>query len=66
MVGLLICEVNMYVYLQTLVSGHILCVFVLIGLMWNKIPTNFDNWEVEIAFKVSGRGRVGADGLVCT
>lgn len=26
--------------------------------------TDFDHWEVEITFKVSGRGRVGADGLV--
>ncbi|XP_067940041.1 protein ERGIC-53-like [Watersipora subatra] len=33
------------------------------GLIWNKIETSFDNWEVEITFKVAGRGRVGADGL---
>lgn len=31
------------------------------------MPAEFDNWEVEITFKVTGRGRVGADGLVsCT
>lgn len=34
------------------------------GLIWNKMPTDFDNWEVELTFKVAGRGRVGADGLV--
>ena len=23
-----------------------------------------ENWEVEVSFRVAGRGRVGADGLV--
>jgi len=23
-----------------------------------------ENWEVEVSFRVTGRGRVGADGLV--
>lgn len=36
-----------------------------LGLIWNKIGTEFDNWEVELTFKIAGRGRVGADGLVC-
>lgn len=35
------------------------------GAIWTKQPTNFDNWEIEIVFRVSGRGRIGADGLVC-
>ena len=37
---------------------------ILVGLIWNKIATEFDNWEVELTFKIAGRGRVGADGLV--
>lgn len=34
------------------------------GAMWSKSPINFDWWTVEINFRVSGRGRIGADGLV--
>lgn len=34
------------------------------GAIWTKSKTNFDWWDVEIVFRVSGRGRVGADGLV--
>lgn len=34
------------------------------GAIWTKQRTNFDNWEIEIVFRVSGRGRIGADGLV--
>jgi len=33
------------------------------GAIWTKQPTNFDWWEVDIVFRVSGRGRIGADGL---
>ncbi|XP_055707371.1 protein ERGIC-53 [Phlebotomus papatasi] len=33
------------------------------GAIWTKSKTNFDWWDVEIVFRVSGRGRVGADGL---
>jgi len=33
------------------------------GMIWSKQPTSFDWWEVEIQFRVTGRGRVGADGL---
>jgi mannose-binding lectin 1 len=33
------------------------------GAIWTKTPTNIDWWEVDIAFRVTGRGRVGADGL---
>lgn len=33
------------------------------GAMWTKQKTNFDWWEVEIVFRVSGRARIGADGL---
>lgn len=33
------------------------------GAIWTKLPTNFDNWEIEVVFRVSGRGRIGADGL---
>ncbi|XP_053621298.1 protein ERGIC-53 [Plodia interpunctella] len=33
------------------------------GAIWSKQPLNFDWWEVDIMFKVTGRGRIGADGL---
>jgi len=33
------------------------------GMIWSKELTNFDWWEVELTFKVTGRGRIGADGL---
>jgi len=33
------------------------------GRIWSKIQTNFDFWEVELVFRVTGRGRIGADGL---
>lgn len=34
------------------------------GAIWTKARTNFEWWEVDIVFRVSGRGRIGADGLV--
>jgi len=34
------------------------------GGIWTKERTNFDWWEAEVTFRVTGRGRVGADGLV--
>lgn len=33
------------------------------GAIWTKQKTNFENWEVELVFRVTGRGRLGADGL---
>ncbi|KAJ4443884.1 hypothetical protein ANN_05671 [Periplaneta americana] len=33
------------------------------GAIWTKMKTNFDWWEVDIVFRVTGRGRIGADGL---
>ena len=33
-------------------------------MIWSRLATsNFDWWEVEIQFRVTGRGRIGADGL---
>merc|ERR1719334_2155243 len=32
-------------------------------MIWTKEQTNFDWWEVELTFRVTGRGRIGADGL---
>merc|ERR1719422_704233 len=32
-------------------------------MIWSKEATNFDWWEVDLTFKVTGRGRIGADGL---
>ncbi|CAO1314733.1 unnamed protein product [Diamesa tonsa] len=33
------------------------------GAVWTKEQTNFDWWEIDVVFRVSGRGRIGADGL---
>ncbi|TRY98666.1 hypothetical protein DNTS_005907 [Danionella cerebrum] len=33
------------------------------GSVWTKSPISFEHWEAEVAFRVSGRGRMGADGL---
>ncbi|XP_039747820.1 protein ERGIC-53 [Pararge aegeria] len=33
------------------------------GAIWTRTPINFDWWEVDVMFKVTGRGRIGADGL---
>lgn len=33
------------------------------GMIWSRLVTAFDWWEVEIQFRVTGRGRIGADGL---
>ncbi|XP_077050109.1 protein ERGIC-53 [Siphateles boraxobius] len=33
------------------------------GGVWTKSPVSFQHWEAEVAFRVSGRGRMGADGL---
>ncbi|XP_065352759.1 protein ERGIC-53 [Cloeon dipterum] len=33
------------------------------GGIWSKEKTSFDWWEAEVTFRVTGRGRVGADGL---
>lgn len=33
------------------------------GSIWSKSATAFDWWEAEIHFRVTGRGRIGADGL---
>ncbi|CAG2103244.1 unnamed protein product [Medioppia subpectinata] len=33
------------------------------GSVWTKTKTTFEWWEVELVFRVNGRGRLGADGL---
>lgn len=33
------------------------------GQIWTVQQTDFDWWEVELIFRVTGRGRIGADGL---
>uniref|UniRef100_A0A8D3A024 Lectin, mannose-binding, 1 n=1 Tax=Scophthalmus maximus TaxID=52904 RepID=A0A8D3A024_SCOMX len=33
------------------------------GSVWTKNKVNFEHWEAEVTFRVSGRGRMGADGL---
>ena len=32
-------------------------------MIWARSPTNFESWEAELQFRVTGRGRIGADGL---
>ena len=34
------------------------------GSVWTKNKVNFEHWQAEVTFRVSGRGRMGADGLV--
>lgn len=36
----------------------------IVGWVWAKNPMEQPNWEIEVTFRVSGRGRIGADGLV--
>ncbi|KAK7896531.1 hypothetical protein WMY93_021856 [Mugilogobius chulae] len=33
------------------------------GSVWTKNKVSFQSWEAEVTFRVSGRGRMGADGL---
>lgn len=33
------------------------------GAIWTKNPINFESWDVDVSFRVTGRGRIGADGL---
>ncbi|KAK3587680.1 hypothetical protein CHS0354_042464 [Potamilus streckersoni] len=33
------------------------------GAVWCKNPATFEHFSIEVVFKVTGRGRVGADGL---
>ncbi|NWU88217.1 LMAN1 protein, partial [Onychorhynchus coronatus] len=33
------------------------------GSVWTKNKSVFEHWEVEVTFRVTGRGRIGADGL---
>ncbi|KAM4808994.1 protein ERGIC-53 [Rhinophrynus dorsalis] len=33
------------------------------GSVWTKTAPSFEHWELEVTFRVTGRGRIGADGL---
>ncbi|XP_048376850.1 protein ERGIC-53-like isoform X2 [Stegostoma tigrinum] len=33
------------------------------GSVWTKTSAAFENWEIEVSFRISGRSRIGADGL---
>ncbi|XP_048359691.1 protein ERGIC-53 isoform X2 [Sphaerodactylus townsendi] len=33
------------------------------GSVWTKSKSVFEYWEIEVTFRVTGRGRIGADGL---
>ena len=34
------------------------------GRIWSKTPLTADNWLLELKLRITGRGRVGADGMV--
>jgi len=34
------------------------------GGVWSNYEFPYDHWEVELHFRIRGRGKVGADGLV--
>ena len=34
------------------------------GQIWSKHTMTNNNWEIEVSLRVSGRGRIGADGMV--
>uniref|UniRef100_V9KKZ4 Protein ERGIC-53 n=1 Tax=Callorhinchus milii TaxID=7868 RepID=V9KKZ4_CALMI len=33
------------------------------GSIWTQNKVTFEDWEIEVAFRISGLGRIGADGL---
>lgn len=33
------------------------------GRIWCKNPVTADDWEIDVAVRVNGRGRIGADGM---
>ena len=35
------------------------------GSVWSKNKLEAPGWEIEAGVRVTGRGRVGADGMVC-
>ena len=38
--------------------------FDVLGRIWSKTPLTADNWLIELKLRITGRGRVGADGMV--
>lgn len=34
------------------------------GWVWSRNQMVSEHWEIEVIFRVTGRGRIGADGLV--
>jgi len=35
-----------------------------LGWIWSKNPLTADQWLLDVKLRVTGRGRVGADGMV--
>lgn len=33
------------------------------GRVWSKNNVTFDDWEIQVALRINGRGRIGADGM---
>lgn len=58
MLGEISCKLG-----ERIVTLWDLC-FTILGSIWGRLQTTFDWWEVELVFRVTGRGRIGADGLV--
>lgn len=36
----------------------------ILGWIWSKNPLTADHWLIDVKLRVTGRGRVGADGMV--
>ena len=34
------------------------------GWIWTRNRTNFEWWSIDLTFRITGRGKVGADGIV--
>jgi hypothetical protein len=39
-------------------------IYIYIGWIWSKNTMTADNWVLDVKLRVTGRGRVGADGMV--
>ena len=37
---------------------------IVLGWIWTKNAMTADNWLLDVKLRVTGRGRVGADGMV--
>lgn len=50
----------LYLYLKTIKFNTIITT----GAVWSKNPLVSPHWQLEVAVRITGRGRIGADGMV--